>query len=532
MFKRLISIAAIAGLAFSATAALAQGQPPAWKYGWENGIATATYPGIIKTGSPAVPIEIAAVDFGANCDGPTGTDNAAAITTAVTYAAAHTPAVVKLPGGALCRVNSTITIPGGVGIEGTGFASTSGLAAGATNLTLLSLTGNSSSVRNLSIIMNAAGTNTSGVAISMGITSYSVIENVYTEGSCDALRVNGSLHKISNNYFNLVRGAACNAVTVGNLTTLGNSIANVFDHVTVACNQSFPADAGWVFSDAGGNFIRSSDAIFCTTGTKLIPGANQQVIWNTFTGTMLGDTNASTTLVIDTAAASAQVKGNSFEQAWASSSVAGGTVVIGNTAGGVVKGLYFDGLRAFGSSGNTFTVSGTPELSVSNSFICGYAGAGFNLLASASNIRITDTVIQPNCANQTSTGTIGVNFNGTNADIVLEGNDTAGNSTQAAGVPTGNSIVKNNRTTSNLFQVVASAGTTALTSISDNWTITGTTAVTNLTGAWNGRTVQIVTPDGVVAFNSGGNICTSVSSVQNRPLIATFQSTFGCWIIN
>jgi len=44
--------------------------------------------------------------------------------------------------------------------------------------------------------------------------------------------------------------------------------------------------------------------------------------------------------------------------------------------------------------------------------------------------------------------------------------------------------------------------------------------------------LQLVTPDGVVAFNSGGNICTSVSSVQNRPLIATFQSTFGCWLIN
>lgn len=77
---------------------------------------------------------------------------------------------------------------------------------------------------------------------------------------------------------------------------------------------------------------------------------------------------------------------------------------------------------------------------------------------------------------------------------------------------------------------VASAATINIKA--DTVYVTGSTAVTNMIpnfgGGFSGQ-VLIVTTDGAVAFNTGGNIQKAATTVQNQGLLFVYSKSRGKW---
>lgn len=530
MFKRLFLAAIGLATLASAAPALGQGNPATWRYRWDNNVSVASYPGRVEIND--VPVALNVKQFGALCDGVT--DDATAINAALAYGGRIGSAVVQLPGSGLCKVSSTLTVPANVTLAGQGGTS-SGLTAGVVNLNpMVTLAGNYSSIRNLYIDAGTAGVNTSGLVILTNNITSPVIQNIRVDRSCGAIQVNGILADVSNVYAFNSEGAACSVIQVGNATTLSGTVNAKFDHVQVtSVNTANRPAYCWDIKDAGGLYITHSDGIYCNVGTAIRPGANQQVIWATFDDTYLADTNVATGFLIQPTAASAQVKGLNCNACWSSSTSAGPSILIANPSAATIAGLNFTGLRAFNATGNGLTLSADAAnvgLQIDGSMICGYSQSGFFADTGTGNFRVTDSTIRPDCAGHSGAGTFGVNLGGTNADVTLANLDTRVNATAGiGGTPTGNSFVSGIVNMQNVTNSVASAATISLSTVANNWLITGTTAVTTINGNWSGRTVNLITTTGAVAFNTGGNICNAVTSTANVPITATYLGT--CWYL-
>ncbi|WP_107313015.1 hypothetical protein [Burkholderia metallica] len=541
--KRLIRSAGVALALLAAGASYAQstsdfisglagrlaGPGGAGYVGYSNG-ATGS---VARTVAKKLGDRINAADFGVVCDG--STDDAANLNKALTYAGTVTPSFVMLPNTTTnCMVGSTVTVPTGVTLWGNGGES-AGLSAKVLNLNpMISLAGNGSSLREMYVRADAAGTNASGVVVQMPNAIGQIVDHVYVQGGCTGIDINGNQPIVSNSIINGTAGTGCHGMVVGRLTTGATTTDARIDKVTVAASQSSPPDDDLLILDVGGLLVTTSDMLFAKVGTHINPGTNQAVLWATMTGTYAGDTNVNNAFLIDTAAASANVQGMECMNCWmASAQAAGATnLVVQNTGGGGLAGLHWTGARIYNAAQNGVSINAGTNVSFDASRWCGNGrtATGSNVFfnTNVSNWAVRDSTVGSTCDGFTSSSIAnGILMGGGNSEVVITGNDFTGAMTnQVAGTPIGNSVVANNTFLSNSINTIASAATINPGAF-DTTAVSGTATISTINGAWNGRRITLI-PTAPWQLATGGNVCSALTATTSTPVTLVYG---GCWYV-
>lgn len=469
-------------------------------------------------------------DFGMQCDG--SQDDTAALNHAMSYAAAVGPAVLNLPvTRSGCKISATIDIPGGVILRG-GRGQSSGLVAGVVNLSpMINLSGAGSGIEDMYINASAAGQNTAGVTIQMQNVVGAKLSGLYIQGPFVGIAANGNQSSIDDTIINGVAGVGAVGIKVGDKTTFAATTDLRVTRTTVVGDQSAPGDAGMLILDSGGILVSNSDMLMTRIGTMIDPGLNQHVMWSTFHGTYLGDTNTQTGFAIDTADASATVYGTQCETCWASSA-GSDNILVNNHGGGVVDGLHFTGLRSYASKNNGATINAGTNITIDSSHLCGNSGSNIFTTNALSGLAIRDSRIGSSCDGVTppsgSPTVNGIAVTGSVQQAIITGNDFTGPSVPLTGAITGNSVVSNNIGLDTGPSVLATAsqinvGYQTVTHL------TGTTGVSTIQPVWDGRQAMFITKDGAVTF-SGGNICQPFTSAAGAMVRAYFDGQ--CWYLN
>ena len=470
-------------------------------------------------------------------------------------AAAVQAAVNALQGGTLYlgshlyEVTTGVTSAGQVKIIGAGggqgiynTACTSGLRFGAANITLLTLNGAGSLVDHVCIDAASGVTNTSGAGIAIGAGANSVtVQASQINGACFGVDVSGQGTTqnvgtaVSNNTITTVNSASCAAVRVGANSTGANTVDAKFSKNQIYCNN---ASVGFLILDAGGAIFDGNTPYACSYGTKIYPGANQQVIWGYFNGTDVGDTSATDDLLIDTAASTALVDGLQFSGSWTSASSGGPSVLIQDSGvSGNVSGIHFAAHRAYlGSNTVGFDIKAGQNVTIDNSTICPSAastGTGVLIEAAASETMVRNNRIGL-CDHPTSGSlAMGVSVTQSSSNFVgiITGNDFANSTTPINYAPSGGSnttaIIKDNEGLDNVTPAVASATTITLP-VNPVVSITGTTTVSAMNGGWGNRSVTLI-PAAAVPFTTGGNICNALTATASVPVLAVWNAASTCW---
>lgn len=444
------------------------------------------------------------------------------------------------------KISKNLTFSGPVHVFGVGagwdsvsWDKSSCLVAGAANVLFFQLY-SGSTLKDFAILAGGINpssptiTNASGkYAIGIGSVSSVRIEGLWIDHACIAIDLNGDAQVVDKTYISKVGGSGCEGVRVGNFTTGAGSVDNRIMNTTIQGDQSNPPDANLLVLDAGGLFLDHDDFLYGTIGTKITPGANQQVIWLYADGTALGDTTVNQGIYINPTASSAQIKGLNFTDSWASSTSSGDEISILNTASATkVTDFNFTGFRAYGMPGNGITVgSGVLNVAIGGaSDFCGYGGNGVNLQSGVTNFSLVGSRVSPTCAGLSGAGTVAISFGGSNSAVTVTGNDFTGNTGFITGTPTGASVMGSNNGIDTAVATFATAATVTLGSRPIAH-LTGTTGVSTINGFWNGRVVTLITTSGAVAFSTGGNICNALTSTQNVPVQATYDATSACWYL-
>lgn len=434
-----------------------------------------------------------------------------------------------------------------VGLGGAyGGTPASQITAGTHNLSLFTLAGNSA-ITGVYIDMTDNGrfTNGSGTVVNMlgGSASPTGIRVAYDfiHGACNGIVVNGSLHLIAYNTVD-VKGStssSCAPITIGSGTTAATSVDNSL------IGNNFDGETGTladlIIYDSGGLFLNNNNVQFGIDGTHITPGliANQVVQATTSSGNYFGDTIGGSGLVIDTLAPSAIVNGLQSGSDWVASGTGASPLLFAkNTHSGTVSGLYFTGLRVVGSGGDGIEEqAGVTDLQLNGANVCGFAAAGIRLDRGAGSTQIVGGKISPSCNHQSGfTGTVGIAFGGSNADMVICDVDLVGSGSGWAPVnltgPTGNSVVcpSPGLDTAEPTATVTSNGITL--DARPNWLLSTATAINVINGAWNGRLIRLVTNGGATAFttNVGTNICAPFTSAGTGAVVeGQYDGVSNCW---
>ena len=460
--------------------------------------------------------------LGAVCNGTVGnaTQDTAAINALMAAKSAAGGGTVTLPPSP-CDINGKLTIPANVQLLGEGPEASSLVATVANLNPMVEIAGNISSIGRLTLKPSAASQATSGVALQFDATvSYAKGYDLNISSPCGGVALNGVVNKLIDVNLSNVQGPGCIGVIVGNLSTGAATTNPALERVTMNALTANPPAAGLRLVDAGGLFADELSITF--TGTQVLPGANQQVIWNTIKHSYLGDTGPGPLFLVDTAAASAAVRGMMLVDDWTSSS-AGLGVSLANSAGGTVDGVHFIGHRAYGNAGNAVQIaSGVLDVSLDNSNICGTSSGGTDVyLLSGASLRATGGHWGGACDGvvAASVAAIGLLFGGSNV-VDIQGVDLTGATTPVAGTPTGNSVFANNLPTAYSATALTAAATLTL-GPNDLDTISGTTTVTTINGGWQGRRVRII-PSSATPFGTGGNIAAAYTATPNVPIDAQY----------
>lgn len=419
------------------------------------------------------------------------------------------------------KISSNLHFSGPVHVRGVGAGwanaqpnTSSCLVAGAPNLLMFQLfTG--STLDNFCILAGAAGPNTEGYTVAVANASDVRITGLWIDRPCIGLDLNGAAVIVDKTYVSKVAGPGCVGMRVGRFTTGSATVDLRILNSTVQGDKAAPPDADLLVLDAGGLFLSHDDFLFGRVGTKIAPGPNQQVIWLFADSTALGDTTVGEGLWIDPSAPSAQIKGLNFSNAWAASSLTGDEVHLANTPGAVVTDINFTGARIYNMPRGSGVVIGPGVSNVSiggASEICGYGRSGVALAPGAGGLSLVGARLSPTCAHLRATGTAAIEFGGSNAGVTVTSNDFSGNSALVRGVPAGASTFANNTPLEGVTATAPAAPVLALEAVAPTWTITGRGEVSRIEGGWAGRSVRLITRDGPVGFQPGGNICTRASS--------------------
>ena len=456
---------------------------------------------------------------GALCNGTVGntTQDTAAINGLMAAKSAAGGGTVTLPPSA-CDIGSKLNIPANVQLVGEGPEASSLVATVANLSPMVEISGNNASIGRLTLKPSGASQATSGVALQFdAAVSYAKAYDLNIASPCNGVALNGVVNKLTDVNLSNVQGSGCVGVTVGNLTTQAATTNPALERVTMNALTSNPPAAGLRLVDAGGLFAEELSVTL--TGTQVLPGANQQVIWATIKHSYLGDTGPGPLFSIDTAAASAVVKGMMLVDDWTSSSAGIGNK-IANTGGGTIAGVHYIGHRAYGNTGNAFQFGAGTDISLDASNICGTSSGSSDVyLLSGVGLRASGGHWGGPCDGTTATAAIGLLFGGSNV-VDIQGVDLTGATIPVSGTPTGNSVFANNLPTTYATPALAAAATLTF-SANDIDTISGTASVTTINGGWQGRRVRLI-PSSATPFATGGNIAAAYTATPNVPVDAQY----------
>ncbi|TAJ91004.1 hypothetical protein [Reyranella sp.] len=483
---------------------------------------------------------ISPLDFG--CVGDGTTDDSACMQATLNAAANKKIAL----GPRLYRISmplatsNTVTIVGSQGPAGIYSSScATGLKAGATNMTLLTLTGWNSSVSNVCFQMGSAfNANTSGAAMKFGVGGQFIAANNQINYPFVGIDVtgNGPNQNVetllqANTVFAPSDGGS--AFRIGNDSTNGNTVnTRLFDNAYVGGGTN--TATGVLFLDAGGPFMATNAPFIMGTGVKVFPGSGQ-VVGYLLARDIIGDTSYENELLIDSNGG--VVRQLDFVGAWMSGN--GGssnkTVRILNSAsssGGVVENIGFTGSRfIIGYAAATVSVEGGRYISFNSNLFCTPYNAGDTLLTlggTAQYITVNGNRFT-NCESGRHFTDIRVN----GANIV----DITANMFSGA-VPiqrnSGGStmILANNMGLDNLAPTVASASSITLP-FNSAVIITGTTTITSIANTWSERvvTVTALTSGGFSITNGANSTCTAVTLSQYQSAILKWNAVLTCWLV-
>ena len=389
--------------------------------------------------------------------------------------------------------------------------------------------------------MGAAGVNIAGASINMLGNSNVTFSDISMNAPCIGLDLNGNTITVDRMQITQVAGAGCGGIRIGHATTSQTTVDPRITNSTIQSSRSNPADYGMRIEDAGGAFISHDDILYSTIGTWIIPGANQQVKNTFFDNTTFGDTTVNSPLVIDTAAASAEVADIHSSQSWAAAfdSKSGQPgILIQNTGGAsTFTGFHFVGQRVYSVPGNGVSLLAGSDFTFDDSAICGAGDqggrpyVGIELANGLSGLAVRNSTISSRC-HGSSAGhhNYQIRLDGNNTRIILTGNNFYGWVTAAiSGAPTQptgdamSSVIMNNLGIDDQIPALTAAATID-PGVYPTVNINGAAAISRINGCWNGRKLTI-RPTGGMRFTTGGNLAVALRTTDNVPVEATCIGT-------
>lgn len=418
---------------------------------------------------------------------------------------------------------------------------TSGFKACSPNQNLVTFTGVGGAIKNGVIIADAAGASTSGYAVGMS-GSHNVIEDIQTVGACVGVEMAGNTNFLIRGHIGGTLQSGCGGIRLGHSTTGGGTVGAYI--IDTEINPS-GSDYGIKYEDCGGCFLVNSQSNTGSLyGTWISPGAGQSVVWLFAINSVLGDFNGSDALHVDAIDGTATIEGLNFTGTWTASSLAGQGVFVGNTAvgtGGKVNGVVFSGHRSLNNHLQGYLVEAGVKGFVidGGSQGCGNSGIGPDiangvLFDTGATGAVRNSTFGVTCLGQAAQQGTGIAMAGSNADIIITGNDLCGNhAAPISGFPTGNTVIANNSCIDTHADTIASATTMSLTNIiASQYIVTGTTNTVTINTPWSGRTIKLYSRDGTVNYVTGGNICAAKAVAVGLVGTATYIPGPNCWSFN
>jgi hypothetical protein len=482
------------------------------------------------------------------CAGNGTTDDTSCVQAALTA----TPAGGTLfTGRGLYKITSVLTVPGSVTVMG------GGGSQGSYNQTCLAgfRTGNATQgafvmgagSKLIGVCIDTSVTKTAGTAISaLDVNTVTIAESaIYNQfigidfsGEAGGLTANQAVKTmIRDNSIVPANNSGAIAIRIGVHSTLSNTTGAYVQNNYIVCQGGH--GIGTLILDAGGLYMAGNNRYGCNIGTKIYPGTNQMVVWMTAgPNEILGDTDTTNDLLIDTADSTASIWGLQFVGAWTSYASGGSSALIQNTAGGSIQGLHFTGHRGLpGTNQIGFEVKAGKHFTYDSSVICATGGSTAPMMrigGSTAQSNVTGNTIG-NCGHEAS-GSIatGIDVTTTASDVgVISGNTITAATTAVNWAPSnGNNTaaaIGDNWGVDNVSPSVTSASTVTLPANKLVF-ITGTTTITTINGGWDNRQVQLYFPSGL-SLNTGGNICSAQTAAAFSTYTLTYNQGIGCWIV-
>ncbi len=430
------------------------------------------------------------------------------------------------------------------------------------NVNAITVKANATTFRDLVVTANKGGANTAGATFTVNGTANSVaFENVKVDAPCIGFDVSGNtitLERVSG--INL-SGTGCYGVRVGHETDRAGTEEVRIMNSNFAAIPAKPPSAGMRIEDVGGLTISNTDSV--GTGTVFCPGERtvrghdgkyttygQEVDWAAVVKTEFGDTLHGPALAIDTCSKLGVMKGAMFDTVWASTSLDDHGVSIRNTAGGLLKGIHFVGLRSYQNHSSAMFVgtSNVSDLTIDASAFCGNGRAGSNtfstifVAAGVRNFALRNSRISDQCDSfspPVSTNTaLELAGNDTdqpgniNDNLVIVGNDFSGNVAPAIkGTPSNyaaNITVANNAGVDGVATPIASASTITV-GYNPVYALTGSTDIQSIQGHPSNWMVTLIPTDAPITFLAGGGICHAFTAVRYSRVVLSWLASSSCW---
>jgi len=364
-----------------------------------------------------------------------GADASAAVQAAITAIATRGGALYSGPHMFLMAAGVSSPSNGQIDLEGCRSKLTCGFATIATNLNLITLSGNNNStVRGLYLDNHTPGLSGSGAMISILGGGNNLTQDNFFEQPCTAVDVEGPgvRNYSDHDFINDAAGSACEAIVEGKTTIDGAGGATnsdpLIDHDTIGPKFGNPVGVAIAIYEAGGIHVLRNTVLQTIIGTKLEPGANQTVQAGWFVGE-LGDTSSNIGLDIAPTNAGGTNENLVFSEAWSANSTNENLVIGG--VGANTSFMFTAGTRFPGGGLDSVQITKGTDIHFDEVMVCGASETTaatyyeFEIATGLTDLSITNSVIGDRC--QGLSGSAGsaaaIHFDGATTVTTIQNND-------------------------------------------------------------------------------------------------------------